>query len=486
MRRISPLIVLLGALFGVLAPSSLAGAQSATSSSGCDAVAQHEDASHSGSSCTTLVSSPPELWTLALNGSSSYPLIADGMVFVTTSDQGGSYGGWLYAIDQATGKIAWGPVPLSGTYYSFTLAYDNGTVFVNNFNGTITAFEASTGSQLWAQNTSDFSGNLVASNGVVYVQGSGPVYAVSETTGAILWVSPDLDGDGSSLSVDATGVYVAAGCSWFGLSLTTGAKLWSGNDGCDGGGGGTTYLDDGRVFADANFGSPLVLNESTGATVGTYSGTPAFSGSNGYFVNGDTLFAENVSTLTPVFTVTLPASATTSPVIAGNIVYVGAGSNVYGISDSTGAVVWTGALPGPAGGGAQYSSSISDINVGDGLLVVPVGDTLIAFGGQVATHTTASPAIVKVSGFATKSAVLSATLTSAVTGSGVSGQTMTFKLESGSTARTCSAQTNAKGVASCTVNLGLLAKVASSYTASFAGSAAYLPSSGTSSVKQEL
>ncbi len=50
---------------------------------------------------------------MTLNGDASYPIIADGKVFVATANPGGSYGGWLYALNATTGKVAWGPVPLS-------------------------------------------------------------------------------------------------------------------------------------------------------------------------------------------------------------------------------------------------------------------------------------------------------------------------------------------------------------------------------------
>ncbi len=97
------------------------------------------------------------------------------------------------------------------------------------------------------------------------------------------WSTPYLDGDGSSVSANSTGVYVAAGCSWFRLSLTTGAVIWSGNQGCGGGGGGTTYLSNGLDFETVG---SLVVSAGTGKTFGTFSGTPAFSGVNGYFANG--------------------------------------------------------------------------------------------------------------------------------------------------------------------------------------------------------
>jgi len=316
---------------------------------------------------------------VTLNGDASYPIIADGKVFVATANPGGSYGGWLYALNATSGKVAWGPVPLSATYYWFALAYGDGNVYVNNFDGTVSAYNATTGAQVWAQATgSDFSGEPVVYNGVVYLQGGGPVFALSATTGKVLWQSSFLDGDGSAVSANSTGVYVAAGCSWFRLSLTTGAVIWKGNSGCSGGGGGTTYLSNGLDFETVG---SLVVNAGTGKTVGTFSGVPAFSGQDGYFANGTSVFAENVTTRTPLFTASVPSTIDTSPVIAGQSLYVGtANSRVYALSTTTGKITWHGVLPGVPGGGGQFSSPTSDIAVGQGLLVVPTGTQVTAFG----------------------------------------------------------------------------------------------------------
>ena len=378
--RISTLLTTAGVM-ALLAPTSIAAAAvtpGAATASRCWATAHHEDAGHDGHSCTTLPAQPVKKWSVTLNGDASYPIIANGKVFVATAVPGGSYGGWLYALNASSGTVAWGPVPLGATYYWFGLAYGDGNVYVNNFDGTVTAYNASTGRQAWAQATEYFSGEPVAYNGVVYLQGPGPVFALSETTGKVLWESSYLDGDGSSVSANASGVFVAAGCSWFRLSLATGAVIWSGNSGCSGGGGGTTYLSNGRDFETVN---SLVVSQSTGKTQGTFSGVPAFSGINGYFANGSALFCENVKTLTPVFTAPVPSTIVAGPVIAGQSVYVGtANAEVYALSTTNGKVVWHGALPGVPGGGGQYFSPPSDIAVGQGLLVVPTGKQVTAFG----------------------------------------------------------------------------------------------------------
>ena len=54
------------------------------------------------------------LWSAPLSGTSSYPIIAGGRVFVTTAGLPGSannYGTELYAFDAQTGATLWGPRP---------------------------------------------------------------------------------------------------------------------------------------------------------------------------------------------------------------------------------------------------------------------------------------------------------------------------------------------------------------------------------------
>src|SRR5260370_3278675 len=75
-------------VMALLAPASMAAAAQAPGTAGalqCKAVAHHENAVHNGLSCTTLPASPAQKWSVTLNGDASYPIIANGKVFVATA-----------------------------------------------------------------------------------------------------------------------------------------------------------------------------------------------------------------------------------------------------------------------------------------------------------------------------------------------------------------------------------------------------------------
>ena len=243
MRRTRMAVVAVAVALGALALPATASAHTAAlpfGSSSCPDVAQHEDAAHDGYNCSQISPHASKLWSTELSGSISYPVIADGRVFVTTSTPGGSYGGDLYALNAKTGTIEWGPIALSGTYFYFPLTYDNGQVFVNDFDGTLRAFNASTGALNWSAATTYFSSGPVAFNGMVWVNGSGSLYGVSEKTGTVKEQSGYLNGGGSTPAVNGSGVYLSTtpGCqSQYKLSFSA-AVIWNTNgvSGCSGGG----------------------------------------------------------------------------------------------------------------------------------------------------------------------------------------------------------------------------------------------------------
>jgi hypothetical protein len=73
--------------------ASIVPASAATGTSSPTDVAYQISASHDGFSSDTTISPPlSSRWTHTFAGPVSYPLIADGKVFVTVADNGGNYG----------------------------------------------------------------------------------------------------------------------------------------------------------------------------------------------------------------------------------------------------------------------------------------------------------------------------------------------------------------------------------------------------------
>src|SRR5207249_8647128 len=138
-------------------------------------------------------------WSRQLGGAVSYPLIADGRVFVTVAGNGaGGYGSRLYALDQSTGATVWGPIAISGTYYFSATAYGGGRIYVINFDGLLFAYDAVTGVFDWSTKLPGygFTAAPTAYKGHVYVGGAGTLYAVAESSGAVRWTDPVENGDG--------------------------------------------------------------------------------------------------------------------------------------------------------------------------------------------------------------------------------------------------------------------------------------------------
>ena len=102
------------------------------------------DVMHTGS-VTSPGLTPPlkQKWSLNFGRPISYPLIADGKVFVTVSNVSPS-GSILYALNAADGTTVWS-YALGGTNNWSGLCYENGRVFAVNNNGLLRAFDAATG-----------------------------------------------------------------------------------------------------------------------------------------------------------------------------------------------------------------------------------------------------------------------------------------------------------------------------------------------------
>lgn len=121
----------------------------------------------------------------ALSGEVSSPAISGNAIFVTNSNN------YLFNVSDVTGTIVW-QTQLGGTVTPAAYDSTNNMIIVGDSTGAITAFNATTGAQVWRATTG---AAIVAapsiSNGVVYVGScDNNLYALKESTGAVNWKFP--------------------------------------------------------------------------------------------------------------------------------------------------------------------------------------------------------------------------------------------------------------------------------------------------------
>jgi outer membrane protein assembly factor BamB len=328
-------------------------------------------------------------WSVTLDGTASYPVIAGGMVFLTEDV---TYNhSELVALNAASGAVVWGPITING---NSAATYDNGRLIVMSnvvgSSGVMTGYDASTGTQLWTTTLPtqyEFSAPPTASNGIVYVGGSGSggtLYALNDATGALIWSSSVLNGDDSSPTVTTSGVYVSYPCVTQVFNPTTGTSVWSDSQGCEGGGGATGAWANGIYYSpNGNNYSGMAFDATSGTFVTSYTASQpvAIGSSIGYFMQNATLSALSLADYSQQWTFVGDGNLATAPLLVNSYVFVGSNSGkLYVLDASTGAQLAVIAL-----GGAPNSSFLGNVvswngmGAGDGLLVVPVGNKVSAF-----------------------------------------------------------------------------------------------------------
>lgn len=350
------------------------------------------NATHTGASVENLRPPLAQRWVVDFGVPISYPLIADGKVFVTVKNPA-SFGTRLFALNATDGSILWS-FSLAGTFSWSAACYENGHVFALNSNGRLRAFDGQTGNLIWSRQlgspSSMFDAPPTVFEGVIYVSGALNVYAVSADSGAVLWTSPVVNGDTSSPAVTNDGVYVSYSCpNVYRLDPATGAKIWQYTPGCSGGGGRTPALYDGRLYV-RDF-SDIIFDSQTGAIIGGFNAknTPGFSGNRGFFLNGPHSFetygvleAYDVNTQEFLWGFFGDGFLQSSVLVVNDYVYVGSATgNLYAVNAATGEQVWDT----NAGDSIPYvdehnvSQPVTSFAAGEGLLVVPTSTTLVAY-----------------------------------------------------------------------------------------------------------
>ena len=358
------------------------------------AVAYQIDYAHSGVVTLRAPLSFPTsaTWSTALNGPTSYPLIADGKVFVitgasaVTSDRGAS----LYALNAQTGAILWGPVDIpSGATFAEKWAghaYDNGTVFVLGSDGMLRSFNGNTGSPGWFVSTTLYGAfNIsapVAKDGRVYIANVGGVGAYDQANGSLLWsqwvgVSP-----GATPAIADDGLLASAGCIVGKFDLRTGASLWTNQNGCSSGASSPIAYAN-HIGVAAGLGANVIFNSATGNRISNNYGVvlPALGNAMSYSVNLGSLSAIDSASQIGQWNFSGDGHLNSAPLLINNTVVVASDSgNVYALDGTTGAQLWVG----NAGQSIRAPSFVdfyptSGLAAGLGFLVVPAGNSLAAW-----------------------------------------------------------------------------------------------------------
>jgi PQQ-like domain/PQQ enzyme repeat len=356
-------------------------------------VAWQVDVAHSGSLHAPGLSPPfTPAWSRELPGWASYPIVAEGKVFVVVSDVSGDtpYGRDVYALDQGSGATVW-VRHIEGPYWRGALAYDAGRLFVVGFDGIVHALSAHDGAVLWQSalpNAYGFASAPVAAQGrVLYTAAAhdGPsVGALDQIDGHAIWRNI-LNLSSGTPAVDGDRLHVAGPSPTAeAFSAATGALIWE-HAGGSGGGGVLTVVGAGRLWlwSETSAGAGWIFDLATGASAGTFSSptAPAIDGDVVVMRSASGVWAQDVAGR-HLWDAHLGGELTSPPFIVNGVVLVGAlDGTLTGLDLGTGRVVWsanvgagvTGASP------AQAVNSLGGIGGGDGLLVVPAQQRLVAF-----------------------------------------------------------------------------------------------------------
>jgi outer membrane protein assembly factor BamB len=295
----------------------------------------------------------------------------------------------LFALNAATGATVWGPIAFPGPA---GITYDGGTLFINSGTyiaaGVLSALDATTGNQKWSATIpGQFATQSppVAAQGIVYILEDGELTAYAESSGAQIWQGYST-GTNGSVAVTVDGVYISQPCMVFDFVPATGTVVWTHNTGCDGGGGETPVVGYGRVYAAISGQySGNVYDPEAGTLLGAfnYSVLPAVSATHAYALYNSTLQGLTLSNNQVDWSFAGDGTLVTAPIVVNNYVFVGSSSgNLYGLDATTGALLWTqsmgAAVTGPETGGSAFQA-YSGLSAGDGLLIVPAGNTVTAY-----------------------------------------------------------------------------------------------------------
>jgi outer membrane protein assembly factor BamB len=234
--------------------------------------------SHSGSQQSATVTPPlVRLWSQHFAAAVSYPVMADGRVFVSVNPSAGSVGPIVRGFDAASGSTLWTSESIRSDagMSPVHLTLDRGALFAANRAGAVLAFDTVTGNVLWRAQLPGVNaggGSLpLAAGGAVFVGAAVAdhyeLFALDERDGHVVY-SIELD-TGGDPTLGEGNLFLSVTCGeTTAVNAATGATVWQTSERCAGGPA-RSMNHGGILWASTEEGGLRALDQDSGATLGT-------------------------------------------------------------------------------------------------------------------------------------------------------------------------------------------------------------------------
>jgi outer membrane protein assembly factor BamB len=307
----------------------------AAAANGDPPAAYQANPAHTGVAAGTTFAPPlGKRWVRRDLAGATYPVLAEGKVFLTTRDG-------VYALDRRTGATVW-----SRSFAAIGVAYDAGRVFTVDRSGVMQALSAANGQLQWTTSlgSSYPLSPPVAVGDYVYAASSSTVFGVRQADGIVVWSSSAAASERSIPAADSDKVYTTSGCAeTSALERKLGVQEWDYSGDCTGGGGSTAVVEGGRVYGrDGQTG--VVLDALTGMLRDSFSAgePPLIAGDDGYYVQDHALLARSESTGVVRWRRATAEQIPLPPLLAGDYVYaVDSEGQVLALRRQDGQKVWS-------------------------------------------------------------------------------------------------------------------------------------------------
>jgi outer membrane protein assembly factor BamB len=150
--------------------------------------------------------------------------------------------------------------------------------------------------------------------------------------------------------------------------------------------GWTPVVRDGRVYLrdTDNFQTGIIVDAVTARQVGTFPSQviPAVSGTTAFLLDRGNLEAFDLASGTVSWSFAGDGKLTAAPILINDAVIAGSGNGaVYALDAATGAVLWTTTVPAAISAPDDLLGSVPTpgMAAGEGILVIPAGNTLTAW-----------------------------------------------------------------------------------------------------------